>query len=81
MRFPGLGAVSALGFLAGGIKGGQIIGQSNKEVGLLADNPVRVTNLFSTVYRAWGVGPETEVIDQTGRPMFPVQCKPIVAAF
>jgi hypothetical protein len=40
---------------------------------------VHVTDLFATMYRALGVGPETEVIDQTGRPMFPVQGKAILA--
>jgi len=35
----------------------------------------------SRLYKALGVGPETEVYDQTGRPMFPVQGKPVPAAF
>jgi hypothetical protein len=75
------GRVYSAVLAGGGIKGGQVIGKSNKEGGLPADNPVHVTDLFATMYRALGVGPETEVIDQTGRPMFPAQGKPVVAAF
>jgi hypothetical protein len=33
------------------------------------------------MYRALGVGPQTEVHDQAGRPLFPVQGKPVLAAF
>jgi uncharacterized protein (DUF1501 family) len=68
-------------FAGGGVKGGQVIGKSTKDGGLPADNPVHVTDLFATMYRALGVGPGTEVIDQAGRPMFPVQGKPVLAAF
>ena len=75
------GRVYSAVLAGGGIKGGQVIGKSNKEGGLPADNPVHVTDLFATMYRALGVGPETEVHDQTGRPLFPVQGKPVLAAF
>ncbi len=44
-------------------------------------NPVRVTDLFATMDKALGVGPETEVVDQTGRPLFPVKGNPVSAAF
>ncbi len=75
------GKVYSAVLAGGGIKGGQVIGKSDRQGGLPADNPVHVTDLFATMYRALGVGPETEVIDQTGRPMFPVQGKPVLAAF
>ncbi|MFO0881812.1 MAG: DUF1501 domain-containing protein [Gemmataceae bacterium] len=75
------GRVYSAVLAGGGIKGGRVIGKSNKEGGLPADNPVHVTDLFATMYQALGVGPETEVIDQTGRPLFPVQGKPIPTVF
>jgi hypothetical protein len=75
------GRVYSAVLAGGGIKGGQVIGKSTKDGGLPADNPVHVTDLFATMYKALGVGPEIEVIDQTGRPMFPVQGNPVPAAF
>ena len=32
------------------------------------DNPVRVGDLFATVYRALGIDPTTQVRDPIGRP-------------
>ena len=75
------GRVYSAVLAGGGVKGGFVIGKSDKQGGTPADNPVHVTDLFATMYKALGVGPETEVIDQTGRPMFPVQGKPVLAAF
>lgn len=75
------GRVYSAVLAGGGIKGGVVIGKSDKQGGTPADNPVHVTDLFATMYKALGVGPETEVYDQTGRPMFPVQGNPVLAAF
>ncbi len=75
------GRVYSAVLAGGGIKGGVVIGKSDKQGGAPADNPVHVTDLFATMYKALGVGPETEVVDQTGRPMFPVQGNPVSDAF
>jgi len=75
------GRVYSAVLAGGGVRGGRFIGRSDKEGGSPVDNPVHVTDLFATMYHALGVGPDTPVYDQTGRPLFVVQGKPVPAAF
>lgn len=65
----------------GGIRGGRVIGRSDKQGGSPVDNPIHVTDLFATMYHALGVGPDTPVFEQTGRPLFVVQGKLVPSAF
>ncbi|HMP01485.1 MAG TPA: DUF1501 domain-containing protein [Gemmatales bacterium] len=56
--------------LAGaGIKGGQVIGASDKEGRTVADRPVTVQDLFCTIYRALDIDPRKELHSQEGRPI------------
>ena len=52
----------------GGIKGGQVYGSSAKDAGYPRDNPVHTNDLGTTIYHCLGVGADTEVPDQLGRP-------------
>jgi hypothetical protein len=52
----------------GGIKGGQAYGSTDKDGMGVKDNPVKVDDLFATVYQALGISPETEIRDPLGRP-------------
>jgi hypothetical protein len=74
------GRVYSAVLAGGGVRGGRVIGRSDKQGGSPIDNPVHVTNLVATMYHALGVGPETPVHDQTGRPLYVVQGKPVSGA-
>jgi hypothetical protein len=52
----------------GAIRGGQAYGSTDQDGMAVATNPVRVPDLFATVYRALGIDPATQVRDPIGRP-------------
>jgi Protein of unknown function (DUF1501) len=52
----------------GAIRGGQVYGSTNEDGTEVATNPVRVGDVFATVYRALGIDPSTQVRDAIGRP-------------
>lgn len=56
-------------FAGGGVRGGQVVGSSDKHGAYPATNPYKPSDLGATVYEALGVDPGCEVIDRNGRPM------------
>jgi hypothetical protein len=52
----------------GAIKGGQAFGSTDADGMAVADNPVKIGDVFATVYRALGIDPNTQVRDAIGRP-------------
>jgi hypothetical protein len=52
----------------GAIRGGQAYGATDENGTSVARDPVRVGDLFATVYRALGIDPTTQVRDPIGRP-------------
>src|SRR5256884_4766182 len=52
----------------GALKGGQAYGTTDADGMSVATNPVRVGDLFATVYRALGIDPTLQVRDPIGRP-------------
>jgi len=62
------GVFSAL-FAGAGVRGGQVIGSSDKIGAYPASNPVYPSNLGATIYQALGVDPQSMVADRLGRPM------------
>lgn len=52
----------------GAMKNGQAYGSTDADGMSVADNPVRVGDMFATVYRALGIDPATQVRDAIGRP-------------
>src|SRR5262245_46622392 len=56
--------------LAGcGVRGGQIIGSTNRTGTEVADQPISVSDLFVTFYRALGINPRRENQPNVGRPL------------
>ncbi len=57
----------------GSLKGGQVVGSTSADGGEAKDNPVKVGNLFATVYTGLGLDLETHgtVRDNLGRPRPP----------
>jgi hypothetical protein len=63
----------------GAIKGGIAYGSTSKD-GLDPDkDPVRVGDLFATVYKGLGIDPSTKVRDNLGRPLELAEGKPVSA--
>jgi Protein of unknown function (DUF1501) len=53
------------------IRGGQAYGSTDQDGMAVAENPVRIGDVFATIYRALGLDPTTQVRDSIGRP-FPI---------
>ena len=56
-------------FAGGGIKGGQVYGQSDKIAAYPASNPTTPADFTATIYHCLGIDPHTEVTDVGGRPI------------
>jgi uncharacterized protein (DUF1501 family) len=52
----------------GAIRGGMAFGSTDEDGTAVRDNPVRVSDLFATLYRGLGIDPATQVRDPIGRP-------------
>jgi hypothetical protein len=52
----------------GAIRGGQVYGSTDEDGMAVATNPVRVGDVFATIYRGLGIDPSTQVRDAIGRP-------------
>lgn len=56
-------------FAGAGVRGGQVIGQSDRIGAYPASRPYRPADLAATVYRAFGIDPATELRDKLDRPI------------
>ncbi len=62
-------AVFSAAFAGGGVRGGQVIGQSDRIGAYPASRPYTPADLAATIYRALGVDPATELRDRLNRPI------------
>jgi hypothetical protein len=53
----------------GGVRGGQVIGSSDKTGGLPREGRVQPQDLTATVFHCLGHSPDTEIHDTLGRPL------------
>jgi hypothetical protein len=53
----------------GGLKTGQVIGQTTKDAGFPKDRPISYQEVFATLYTALGINPDSTVPDRGNRPM------------
>ena len=59
----------SMGIMAGGgVAGGMILGQSDREAGQPVDRPIAYADVVATLYRRLGIDPRSMIHDQTGRP-------------
>jgi uncharacterized protein (DUF1501 family) len=52
----------------GGIRGGQIIGSTDRNGTVPQTRPVRPEHIHATIYRALGIDPALHLLDHSGRP-------------
>lgn len=55
-------------FAGGGIRGGQVVGRSDRNAAFPAANPVSPADFTATIYHCLGIDPHAETQDQAGRP-------------
>jgi len=53
----------------GGVRGGQVIGQTNAAGTEVTERPVTVNDLFRTIYHTLNINPDHENISRIGRPI------------
>ncbi len=53
----------------GGITGGRVLGESDKDGMFVKDNPVHVPDLLATIYKKLGIDYEKEYLSNVGRPV------------
>lgn len=53
----------------GGVEGGRVWGESDKNAGFVKDNPVQVPDLLASIYKKLGIDHQKEYISNTGRPI------------
>jgi hypothetical protein len=63
------GHVYSVALAGGGVRGGQLIGASDKIAGYPKDGKVDPSDLAATIFHCLGIDPHTEVRDQLGRPL------------
>jgi uncharacterized protein (DUF1501 family) len=61
-------AVFSAAFAGAGVRGGQVIGQSDRIGAYPASRAYSPADLAATIYRALGIDPATELSDRLGRP-------------
>ena len=64
-------------FAGGGIRGGQVYGQTSKDGMEVTDGPVAVGDILATLCRAVGLDPDKENITEEGRPIKLAEGKPL----
>ncbi|MBL8793064.1 MAG: DUF1501 domain-containing protein [Planctomycetia bacterium] len=64
-------------FAGGGIKGGQVYGQSDKIAAYPATPPTSPADFVATIYHCLGIDPHTETHDHQGRPFVLAHGSPI----
>ena len=68
-------------FAGAGVRGGQVIGRSDKIAAYPAVSPYYPSNLGATIYRTLGVDPRTAIADRLNRPMHLNEGEPIAPLF
>jgi hypothetical protein len=53
----------------GGVKGGTIVGSTDRNGTRPHTRPVRPTNIHATIYQVLGIDPRLQIFDHTGRPV------------
>jgi uncharacterized protein (DUF1501 family) len=53
----------------GGVKGGQIVGSTNRLGEAPKDRPLRPGDIHHTIYKVLGVDPHLHFLDRSGRPV------------
>jgi len=73
------GPLCTLALAGGGLKMGQVIGESSAKAEVPKSTPILPKHLMATVFHALGIDPHVQILDQAGRPQYllPDEAQPI----
>lgn len=73
------GPLCTLALAGGGLKMGQVVGESSAKAETPKSSPIYPKNLMATIFHVLGIDSHTQFIDQSGRPQYllPEDAKPI----
>ncbi|MFO0867159.1 MAG: DUF1501 domain-containing protein [Gemmataceae bacterium] len=60
-------------FAGGGIRGGTVVGESDRQAGYVKDRPISPADVVATMYDRLGIDPDTFVYDRARRPIAAAQ--------
>ena len=64
------GPLCTLALAGGGLKMGQVVGESSSKAEVPKSEPIQPKHLMATIFHVLGIDPHTQYIDQSGRPQF-----------
>lgn len=64
------GPLCTLALAGGGLKMGQVVGESSAKAEVPKSTPILPKNLMATIFHVLGIDPFTQLIDQSGRPQY-----------
>ncbi len=62
--------LSTLAFSGGGLKMGQVVGESAPKADIPKTKPIRPQDLMATVFHVLGIDPQTQFANNAGRPVY-----------
>lgn len=71
----------AVALAGGGVRGGQVIGASDRIAAYPRERPVHIGDLAATIYHAFGIDPRTQLYDLQGQLRFICDGNPVLEAF
>jgi hypothetical protein len=74
-------ACNSVVLAGGGMRGGQVLGASDRIAAYPSTAPVSPGDLAATIYHALGVDPDTEIRDLQGRPLRLITGRPLTELF
>ena len=74
-------ACNSVVLAGGGVRGGQVLGASDRSAAYPSTMPVSPGDLAATIYHALGIEPHSEVRDPLGRPMTLSDGRPLLKLF
>ena len=63
------GSAFSIALAGGGVRGGSVIGKTDKHAAFPIDQAVRPSDFIATVFHLLGYAPHTEILDPFNRPL------------
>jgi hypothetical protein len=67
------GRLSTLALSGGGLKMGQVVGESAPKVDVPATDPISPGDLMATIFHMFGINPRIQFLDNFGRPRYMIE--------
>src|SRR5262245_31214046 len=65
--------LSTLALAGGGLKMGQVVGESAPKCDMPKSKPIRPQDLMATVFHVLGIDPHTQFVNNAGRPVYMIE--------